>query len=170
MYPHLNLLHSPSPSTNTPLHTLYLFYSPVFHYYFSWCSKEFLSVSLLWVYFDPFNPFVTLTYPISSHPPFFISLPCISLYPLPSQMLCFMTLLVFYRSLFLSLFLQVPWSSSTITNMLYIWVCMCSCLFLCICLSFGSIFHIWEKTCSICLSEPVLLGRKSLPAIHLIRN
>jgi hypothetical protein len=24
---------------------------------------------------------------------------------------------------------------------------------LCICLSFGSIFHIWEKTCSLCLSE-----------------
>jgi hypothetical protein len=44
-------------------------------------------------------------------------------------------------------------SSSTIINMLYIWVCVWSCLFLCICLFFGSIFQIWEKTCGLCLSE-----------------
>jgi hypothetical protein len=36
-------------------------------------------------------------------------------------------------------------SSSTITDMFYLWVSMWSRLFLCICLSFGSIFHIWEK-------------------------
>jgi hypothetical protein len=41
--------------------------------------------------------------------------------------------------------------------MFYIWVCIRSCLFLCICLSFESIFHAWEKTCVLCLSEPGLL-------------
>jgi hypothetical protein len=61
------------------------------------------------------------------------------------------------HSLLLSLFPQVPSSTSTITNMLYIWVCIWSCLFLCICLSLGFIFHIWEKTCNLCLSEPGLL-------------
>jgi hypothetical protein len=40
------------------------------------------------------------------------------------------------------------------TNMFYIWVCIWSYLFLCICLSFGSIFHVWEKTCSLYLSKP----------------
>jgi hypothetical protein len=34
----------------------------------------------------------------------------------------------------------------------FIW----SCCF-CVCLSFGSIFHVWEKTCGLCLSEPSLL-------------
>jgi hypothetical protein len=45
----------------------------------------------------------------------------------------------------------------TITNMLCIWICIWSCLFFCIYLSFGSIFHVWEKTCVLCLSELSLL-------------
>jgi hypothetical protein len=36
-------------------------------------------------------------------------------------------------------------------------ICIWSCLFWCICLSLGSIFHIWEKTCSLCVSKPGLL-------------
>jgi hypothetical protein len=52
---------------------------------------------------------------------------------------------------------QVPWSSSAITNMFYIWVCMCSCFFSCICLSFGSIFQVWEKRHDLPLSELDLL-------------
>jgi hypothetical protein len=45
--------------TNTPPHTLYLFYSPVFHYYFlGQCWKDFLNVSPVDVlYFGPFEPF-----------------------------------------------------------------------------------------------------------------
>jgi hypothetical protein len=40
--------------------------------------------------------------------------------------------------------------------MFFISICIW-CLFLCICLSFGSIFHIWEETCGLCLFEPGLL-------------
>jgi hypothetical protein len=42
-------------------------------------------------------------------------------------------------------------------NMFYIWVCTWSCLVLCICLSFGSIFHVWQKTRDFCVSKPGLL-------------
>jgi hypothetical protein len=52
--------------------------------------------------------------------------------------------------------------SSTNTNMLYIWVCEWSCLFMYICLSFRSVFHVWEKTWDLCLSE--------LGLLHLIGN
>jgi hypothetical protein len=62
---------------------------------------------------------------------FFSSFQDISLYPLPSQMLCFMILLMLCHSLFLSLLLQVPQSRSTIINMFYIWVCIRPCLLLC---------------------------------------
>jgi hypothetical protein len=41
-------------------------------------------------------------------------------------------------------------------------------LVLCICLSFGSIFHIWEKTCVLCLSEPGLLHLTWSPLIASI--
>jgi hypothetical protein len=33
--------------------------------------------------------------------------------------------------------------------MFYIWVCIWLCLFLCVCLSFVSVFHVSEKTCSL---------------------
>jgi hypothetical protein len=49
-----------------------------------------------------------------------------------------------------------------------IWVCIWSCLFLCMFI-FGSIFHIWEKTCSFCISEPGLLHlTRHLPSNHII--
>jgi hypothetical protein len=44
-------------------------------------------------------------------------------------------LLMLYHSLFLFLLPQVPYSSSTVTNMLNTWVCTWSCLVLCICFS-----------------------------------
>jgi hypothetical protein len=65
------------------LHTLYMSYSLVFHYYFqSQCSKGFLNVSLLWVYFTLVSstPCITLPYPFASHPPFFNSFQYTSLY------------------------------------------------------------------------------------------
>jgi hypothetical protein len=77
-------------------------------------------------------------------------------------------LLMLCRSLFLSLLPRVPWSISTITNVFYIWVCAWSCLFLCMCLSHGSIFHEWEKTCGLCLSEPGLLHLIWCPPIASI--
>jgi hypothetical protein len=80
---------------------VYLFHSPVFCYSFlGQCSKGFLSVPLLWVYFTLVHstPSIALLYPFTSHPPFFNSFQYTSLCPLPSQMWCFMILLMFYHS------------------------------------------------------------------------
>jgi hypothetical protein len=49
-------------------------------------------------------PSIALPSPFTSHPPFFNSFQNTSLYPPPSQMVCFMILLVLYHFLFLSLF------------------------------------------------------------------
>jgi hypothetical protein len=59
------------------------------------------------------------------------------------------------------------WSSSTITKcstseFVYIM------LVLCICLSFGFIFHVWKKTCSLCVFEPGLLHLTWCPLISSI--
>jgi hypothetical protein len=75
------------------------------------------AVSIL--YFGPFNPL----HCSSSHPLFSNSFQHISLYPLPSQMVCFTILLIFDRSLFFSLLPQVPQNSFTIVNIFYMWVC-----------------------------------------------
>jgi hypothetical protein len=60
-------------------------------------------------------------------------------------------------------------SSSTVTNMFYIWVYIYH-LFLCMFI-FGSIFHVWEKTLSFCfwfwLTSPNML---SFNCIHLPSN
>jgi hypothetical protein len=60
-----------------------------------------LHLSIL--YFGQVNPSHYSPLPFSSHTPFFNSFQCITLYPLPSQTLCFIILLMLYRSLFLSL-------------------------------------------------------------------
>jgi hypothetical protein len=118
---------------------------------FQGVSQYFPSVSLL--YFGLFNPFHCSPLLFYLSPPIFNGFHYISLYPLPTRM-SFFILLMFYHSFFLSLLSE---SSSTITNMFYIWVCIWSCLILCICLSFNSVFHVWEKTCSLCIAEPGLL-------------
>jgi hypothetical protein len=122
------------------------------------------------LYFGPFNPFHYSPLPINlPHlPPFFNNFQYTSLKPLPTQMLYFMILLMFYHSLFLSFFPHVPGSSFTIANMFYLWVSIWSCLFLCICLSFGSVFHLWEKTSGLCLSEFGLLHLIWCPPIASI--
>jgi hypothetical protein len=122
----------------------------------------------LWVNFSLVlsTPSITLPYPFTSHYRFFNSFQNTSLYPLPSQMLDFIVLLMLYHSLFLAFFHQVPWSSSTVTNMFYIWICIWPCLFLCICLSFVSIFHLWEKTWGLCLSQPDLLYLTDIFQFH----
>jgi hypothetical protein len=103
---------------------LYLFYSPVFHYYLSKCLKEVCSVSPLWVYFTFVcsTPSIALHYPFISQSPFFNMFQYVSLYPLSSQMLCFRILLMLYHSLFPSIFPWVLWGSSTITNMFFVYV------------------------------------------------
>jgi hypothetical protein len=53
---------------------------------------------------------------------------------------------IHYHSLFLSILPLVPSNSLTITNMFYIYVYILSFLHFCIHLSFGFIFHIWEKS------------------------
>jgi hypothetical protein len=54
-------------------------------------------------------------------------------------------LLLLYHFLFLSFFPWVPQSSSTVTSMFYIWVCIWSCLFLCICLTLDLSFTYERK-------------------------
>jgi hypothetical protein len=109
-------------------------------------SQCVLTVSLL--YFGPFNPFYC------SPLPFYLP-------PLIFQLLSIHILIAstFTDVMFYNI-VDAPWppqSSFTITNVFYIWVSIWSCLFLFIWLSFGSIFHLWEKKCCLCLSEPGLL-------------
>jgi hypothetical protein len=95
--------------------------------------KRCLSVYPLWVYFTLIRstPSITLPYLFTSHPPFVNIFQCTYIYPLPLRMLCSMVLRMFCHSLFLSLFPQVLYSSSTVTNLFFIGVCMWLCLFLC---------------------------------------
>jgi hypothetical protein len=113
------------------------------------------------LYFGLFHPFhcspLVLYHPLL----FFNTFQYKPLYSLCSQMLWF-TILMLYHSSFLSL---VPWNISTSTNMFYIWGYRWSCLFLSICLLFGSIFHIWEKTCSLCSSWAWLTSLNRCPTI-----
>jgi hypothetical protein len=117
---------------------------------FKGVSQCFLTVGVLW----SIQP---LSYLFTSQPPFFNRFQYTSLYPLPSQMLCFIILQMLYHSLFLSLVPWVPKSRTTVTNMFYTSLYMIMLFFGYIYLSFGSIFHIWEKTHGFCLSESGLL-------------
>jgi hypothetical protein len=61
-----------------------------------------------------------------------------------------------------------PWgpeSSSTITNIFHISICIWSCSFFWMCSPFGSVFHVWEKTCGLCLSDLGLLHLTWCPPI-----
>jgi hypothetical protein len=81
--------------------------------------------TLLW----SVQPLLLLSYPFTSYPPFFNSFQYTSLYHLASYLMsCDITDA-------LSFSFPEFQSSSTITNILYIWVCIWSCLFLYICLS-----------------------------------
>jgi hypothetical protein len=68
-------------------------------------SQCILTVSLL--YFGSFNPFHYSPLAFYLPPPIFNSFQYTSLYPLPSQMLCFTIFLVLYHSCFFSLLPQV---------------------------------------------------------------
>jgi hypothetical protein len=92
----------PSPSYYYHPHILYLFYSPVFCYwYLNWCSNGFLKVCPLWVYFTLVcsTPAITLPYPFTSPPPFSTSFTTHP-YIFYLHILYFTTLLMLYHSLF----------------------------------------------------------------------
>jgi hypothetical protein len=115
-------------------------------------------------------PFLSLTLYPPPPSPFFNSFQYTSSYPLPSQMSCFMILLMLCHSLFLSLFPRVPWSSSIVTNMFYTWVCIWSCLFLCICLSLD-LPCMRENMCLLCFwAWLTSLNIMSSTCIHLPSN
>jgi hypothetical protein len=109
---HLNLHYSPSP---LPLVTCSPYPVPILQ---SWLSlltfktmfKGFFNVShaVSIFYFGPFNHFYYSLLPLYLLSPIINSFQYISLYPLPSQMLCLMILLMLYLSLFLSTFPWVP--------------------------------------------------------------
>jgi hypothetical protein len=125
-YHHLNLLSPSSLPLVPPTHTLYLFYSPGFHYYYlSWCSKVCLNVCPWCVYFTLVcsTPPITLHYRFAFHPQFFNSFQYTSLYPLSSHL---NVMWHYWCSiiLFFFPFPRVQKSSSTVTNMLCILVCI----------------------------------------------
>jgi hypothetical protein len=97
------------------------------------------------LYFGLFNPFKYVPLPLY--------LPLFSVHILMSSTftsLWYAILLMLYHSLFLSLFPWVPQSSSTVTNMFYIWVCMWSCLFLSMCLSLDLLPHMRKNIRLLC--------------------
>jgi hypothetical protein len=103
-----------------------------------------------------------------SHQSFFNNFQYITLYPLLSQMFCFtillMSVILFSFSSFPKFHRVVP----LLQKCSMLRDCKLSFLFLCQYLSFGSIFHVWEKTCSLCLSEPGLHHLAWCPPIAFI--
>jgi hypothetical protein len=118
--------------------------------------------TLLWSV--QFLPLVSLT-PLPPTPILY-SFQYIPLFPLPLQM--------FYNIIdALSFSFPFPPSPSSIewfhyyTHVLHMGLYMIMFSF-CVYLSLGSIFHIWEKTCGLCLSEPGLLHLTWYPWIASI--
>jgi hypothetical protein len=76
-----------------------------------------------------------------------------SLYHLPTQMQCISVLFTLRHSLFLSLLPLDPSNSPTIANMFSIRMYDHVCIYVSI---YSLVFHIWEKICNLCFSEPDL--------------
>jgi hypothetical protein len=123
------------------------------------------AVSVL--YFGPFNPFHCSPLSLYLTPPLFNSFQYTSLYPPPVQMWCMSILLTLYHSLFLSLLFWVPEWFHCYKCVLHMSVYMIMFVFVYMFI-FGSVFHIWEKTCSLCLPEPGLLHVTWCPPIASI--
>jgi hypothetical protein len=90
------------------------------------------------------------------------------------HILCYAILLMLCHSFFLYhtkgvLFPKVPQSSSTVTNMIYIWVGIWSCLFLCIRLSFD-LSRMRENMAFVFLIWLIWLTMMSCNCIHLPSN
>jgi hypothetical protein len=100
------------------------------------------------------TPSITLPYPFSSQPSFFNSFQYTSLYALPSHLMRF-----YWWSIILFSFHPSPSSIDWFhcyKHVLYLCLYMIMLVFvhMFIC---GSVFHIWEKTCSFCVSNTGLL-------------
>jgi hypothetical protein len=98
IFSYLNILHSPSPFPQVPphTHTIPVLQSClsllIFKYMFKRVSQCIPTMSI--PYFGPFNPFHCSPLPLYFRPLIFNSFQYLSLYPLPSQMLCFSVLLI----------------------------------------------------------------------------
>jgi hypothetical protein len=123
------------------------------------------------LYFDHFNPFHF------SPLPFYLSLPIstsLNTNPYIPSIHIFYVLWYYWYYIILfsfpsfSMFHTVVllWLTYSTYEFVYeqklIWVYE----FLCICLFFGSIFHVWEKTCGLCFSEPALLHLACIFQLH----
>jgi hypothetical protein len=131
VFPHLHLLCSHSPLLQVPSHTVPILQSClsllIFKLMFTGVCQCVSTVGV--VYFGQFNPFHCSPLPFTSHPSFFNSFQNICFYPLPSQMLCFTILLTIILFSFHS-FPPTHSSSSTVTNMFYICLCMITYVYL----------------------------------------
>jgi hypothetical protein len=111
--------------------------------------------TLLYV-FNPFPCSLLPFYP-PTHPHYFNSFQYISLHLCLHRCyvlwLCWCSVVLFSFLSFSKFHRVVPLLQTCST----LWVSVGSCLFLCVCLSFGSVFHVWEKIHGFCLSQPGLL-------------
>jgi hypothetical protein len=108
--------------------------------------------TLLWLV----QPLSCCPLPLPTHSPFLSSFQYTSSYALPSQMLYIM---IYWCS---TILLSFPFFPSSIEqfhcyeHVLHLSLCRIMLVFVHMFI-FGSIFHIWEKTYGLCLSEPGLL-------------
>jgi hypothetical protein len=108
------------------------------------------------------TPSIVLLCPFTSHPPFATAFNNASLYPLPSH------LMLYCRTDALSFsFLSSMESFHCSKHVLHMGLYMIMLIFVYMFI-FGSIFHIWEKTCGLCVSEPGLLHLTWCPPIPSI--
>jgi hypothetical protein len=110
IYAHVNLLYShfPLPVVPPQTHTEPILQSCLSLLIFKLTFKEFSQcIPTVSIYFDLFSPFHYSPLPLYLPLPIFNSFQHIFLYPPPSQMLCFMMLLILYHSFFLFLLPRV---------------------------------------------------------------
>jgi hypothetical protein len=170
---HIPLPQSPlftlPPLTSTPPHSVPTFQFCLLLLISKLIFKGFLSVSPLWVYFTLVcsTPSITLPYPLTSHSRLFqqLSIPLLIYSTFTDVM--FMILLILYHSLFFFLLPLVHWVVPLLQHVLQMSLYMIMFVFVYM-FFFGSIFHIGEKTCVLCLSEPALLHLTWCPLITSI--
>jgi hypothetical protein len=145
LFPHLNLLHSPFLLPQAPPHTHCTYFTVLcFVINFKGNVQRGFSV---YPCCDPWvcsTSSIALSYPFPPIPHYSTAFNTYHYILYLGRCNTFQCFWLSYLS-----FPELHKHSSTIANMFYIYVCIWSCLFLCICLSFGSIFHIREKACSL---------------------
>jgi hypothetical protein len=160
IFPHLHLLHS--PPTNTPHHTYFailsFFITKSIFKGVSWCIP---TVHIL--YFGQFNSFHYSPLPFSptSYYSTAFSTYCCILYlhPCNAFWYCLLSIILFSFPSSPEFHRIVSLLQTCSTYNFVYHVCF-------VYLSFGSIFHIWEKTCNLFLSESGLLHLMWFPSIY----